>query len=96
MWAGPKIPPNAEQIGGVGASATKSKIAKWFEKMFLASTGLDSNPSCVVLPKTKILVASSKLILATTHFRFCEAMESKIPRLLSKSSRQRPARKLRN
>ena len=32
------------------------------------------------LPKTKILAASCKHILATSHFRFCEAMESKIPR----------------
>ena len=47
---GPEIPSNAEQIGGVGASARKSKIANWLEKMFFASTGLGSNPCCVVLP----------------------------------------------
>ena len=47
---GPKIPSNAEQIGGVRASATKSQIAQWLEKMFFASTGLGSPPLCVVLP----------------------------------------------
>ena len=48
------------------------------------------------LLKTKILAASCKPILATTHVRFCEAMGSKIPRILSQSSLQRPARKLRD
>ena len=44
------MPSNAEQIGGVDASATKVKIAKWLEYLFFVSRGPGSNPSCVVLP----------------------------------------------
>ena len=93
---GPKIPCNTR-----GCQCKKEQNCQVVREDILCIHGseLKSFLCCFALanlPKTKILAASCKPILATTHVRFCEAMGSKIPRILSKSSFQRPARKLRN